>query len=452
VKEILFFLLLPLLVFFFLFFIEAGFFAAIMGLFAATFAMQLWAGRSFFYPFLLLSVLIPLFPDVGISFMERNLNWFDCLFLLIALWHLAHLFQKLSHRKWDYVLSGSAIFLIILLLLVFRSPDQAIAARDYISYMVNFFLVYWVMDDFTEADICLFTTGGLLSSFLVSLVALYQKMNNFTFASAEDGAVSIRLGVPGTFNDSLILSMYAGFMIMLALMAFSRYKHTGLRLIFGLCLLANFLSLRLALSRNGMFIVGVSVFFLLCFRFASWLRNRKKAWRIPLVLCFGPLILSFGLFLLPTDVYYRITSVLYLYSGSTDPVIQYNIRSTLGRFENYREALRLFVQNPVEGVGLGMYRHVTKFEDADGFYPGLVAETGLIGVTGFCFFAAGVLLLLYGNFPEKDSRLRFYAEIFVSVVIALFLVSFFEPVFKVQVMSFYFFFYLRTFKGIGNIR
>lgn len=443
-RELLFFSFLCFLVFVFLFWLEAGFLALLLALFLASFIAQLWVGHGFFYPFFLLAVLIPLFPDVGIYVLERNLNWFDCLFLLIALWHLAHLFRR-SHRRWDTVLSGSAIFLLILLLLVFRSPDKAVSARDYISYLVNFFLVYWLMDDFSEADIQLFTVGSLLSSILVTMVALYQKVNNFSFATVEDGASTIRLGVPGTFSDSLILSMYAGFMIILAVMALSRCRHNGWRLVFIFSIVTNLISLRLALSRNGMFIVGVSIFFLLCFRFLSWIKNRRQAWRIPLVLCFGPVLLSIGILLLPNDVYYRISSVFYLYSGSTDPTIQYNIRSTLGRFENYREALRLFVRHPVEGVGLGMYRHVTKFDDADGFYHGLAAETGLLGVFGFCFFLIGVFRFIYQKFPKKEAVERFYAEIFTSLVIALFLVSFFEPVFKVQVMSFYFFFYLHNF-------
>jgi O-antigen ligase len=284
-------------------------------------------------------------------------------------------------------------------------------------------------------------------------VALWQKLNDFTFPDVLDGEVTIRLGVPGTFEDSLVLSMFSGTMILLVIMGWVRFNHTGFRILCVLSGLINLLSLKLALSRNGIFLLGVAFLIFLLIRFTSWAKDRQSAMKIPLTILGIPLCLGLGLKLLPQDIYYRIVSAFYLFSGSNDPVILYNIRSTLGRLENYREAVKVFLENPFEGIGLGLYPVLTRFEDADGFYTGLLAETGLIGAVAFLCFAFCVILLVlnslrrFGNLSQKggdyDHRRRIFYELFCGMVGAYFLTSFFEPVFKVQIMSFLFFFLLK---------
>jgi O-antigen ligase len=302
------------------------------------------------------------------------------------------------------------------------------------------------MERFTRREFQTLLGAGLVSSCFVSLVALWQKLNHFSFASTEDGEATIRLGVPGTFDDSLVLSMVAGFFCIVAVIFVLRSRTTGERVLGLVSIAANLLSLKLALSRNGMFILVVGLCVFLIFRFGSWMKDRRSSMRIPVVMVFLPLFMVGSLWLLPADVYYRITSVFYLFSGSRDPVIVYNIRSTLGRFENYKSALKLFIENPVEGIGLGLYPYLTKFEDADGFYTGLLAETGLIGFLSFLVFAFLMLRSLYlSKSNYTDSRDAMCHELFFALTVALMLVSFFEPVFKIQVMTFYYFLLLKNY-------
>lgn len=163
-----------------------------------------------------------------------------------------------------------------------------------------------------------------------------------------------------------------------------------------------------------------------------------------MVLVFSPMAVWMGVLALPNDLYFRITSVFYLFVRSDNAVILYNIRSTLGRFENYKEALKLFVANPVQGIGLGMYPHLTRFDDADGFYTGLLAETGIVGALGFLVFMTFVLVKIHKSLGQMQGEQRLAWQWFAALVGALLLVSFFEPVFKIQVMSFYFFFLLKA--------
>ncbi|MEE2923667.1 MAG: O-antigen ligase family protein [bacterium] len=413
---------------------------------------QLWSGNVRAFVYLLLGVGMPLFPDVGIHLGGRVLNWFDFIFLVFGSWNLFNFFKHDDRPKLDRVILASIFFLSVLLILVMRSQVIIVSFREWISYVVNFFLTYWVIQNISAKDLKPFLIAILGASYLVNLMAVWQKYNGFRFPSVIDGEVSIRLGVPGTFEDSLLLSMYAGFMGILALMGVLRFR--GLvRYFCWISLIINLITLNLALSRNGIFILVVSLCTFAFFRFLDWLRSWKEAVKIPILILGFPVLSLSILVILPRDIYHRITSVFYLFSGTSDPVILYNIRSTLGRLENYKAAIKIFLDNPLEGIGLGLYPIMTKFHDADGFYTGLLAETGLIGSASFLIFAISFISFVYLRLKvfsesikiecyESYGILLFY-QLYFSLIIALFLVSLFEPIFKIQIMTFYIFYLLR---------
>ena len=196
-------------------------FSVVFGLFQAN----LWSRnlRSFLY--LILGFGMPILPDLGFVVATRTLNWFDLIFIIFGAWGLLHYFSSKSSYKLDKVSFSGLIFLLILLCLVFRSPMFAISLREWVSYLVNFFLTYWIIQNLDKKDLKPFLITVLSASVLVCIVALWQNWNGFRFPTVIDGEVSIRLGVPGTFNDSLILSMYAGFMTILSLMGVFRYEN-----------------------------------------------------------------------------------------------------------------------------------------------------------------------------------------------------------------------------------
>ena len=424
----------------------------VFAVFVCLLQAQLWSGNLRAFLYLLLGAGMPLFPDVGIDVGGRVLNWFDFLFLIFGSWNLFNFFQQDGRPKLDRVMIASIFFLSVLLILAMRSQLIIISLREWISYVVNFFLTYWIIQSPSAKDLKPFIIAVLGGSLIVNLTAAWQKYNGFRFPSVIDGEVSIRLGVPGTFEDSLLLSMYAGFMAVLALMGAIRFQ--GLTRYFCWVSLAiNLVTLNLALSRNGIFILAVSLCFFMFFRFLEWLRSWRDAVRIP-ILILGLPIFSLGiLVILPRDVYYRITSIFHLFSGTSDPVILYNIRSTLGRLENYKAAIKIFLDHPIEGIGLGLYPVMTKFHDADGFYTGLLAETGLVGSIGFLIFAVAFISFVYIRLKRlavrdklktnRYCRVLIFYQLYFSLVIALFLVSLFEPIFKIQIMTFYIFYMLR---------
>ncbi len=391
-----------------------------------------------------LGFFLPLFPDQGLLIYGRILNWYDVILLLFFVSLMARPLSRETLSRMDSISQASLLFLAVLLVLAFMSQDRLISIRDWVSYAVNFLLVWFVMLRLSEAHYQRFLYCITASTLIVTLVGLIQRLSGFQFASTADGEVSIRLGVPATLGDSLVLSMYGAMMTVYHGLALIRARNDLERFWFGLGLLASLFCIRLSLSRNGILMVAVVVGVLFLLRFGTWILSRRNAVKIPIVLIFVPMLAYGSLFIMPQDVYNRITSIFYLFSGSPDPVIAYNIRSTLGRLENYREALRLFVNNPVSGIGLGLYPHLTKFEDADGFYPGLAAETGLVGIFGYFIFWIAVWIQLL---RARQQAHEFWDKLQVELVIALFLamslVSFFEPIFKLQVMSFYFFFLLR---------
>ncbi|PCJ21089.1 MAG: hypothetical protein COB02_00445 [Candidatus Cloacimonadota bacterium] len=436
-----------LILFFVLLMLVSPFLSLILSLFLALIIPQLWNKKTIYFLFLFLGVFIPLFPDLGVKVLGRVLNWFDLFLLGFGAWNILHALSEKNKKRFDSVLLGSTCFLTILFLLIFRSPDQLISARDFVSYLVNFFLTYYIMEDLGKNQMETFVIAILSSSCLITVIAFWQKLSGYSFPSEVDGVITYRLGVPGTFDDSLVLSMYAGFMVMLACMGYVRFHRH--RLFFVVAILCNLFSLKLALSRNGMFILGVGLATFLLFRFFDWVKDRKKSQLIPISLVFVPIFSIASLYLMPKDVYHRIISVFYLFSGSKNEVIMYNIRSTLGRLENYKAAIKLFLKNPIEGIGLGMYPHLTKFHDADGFYTGLLAETGLIGCFGFLCFSIGVIYLMKKSYSNLTQENLLFYQLFISLFVALMLVSFFEPVFKVQIITFYFFFFLKNLKQEG---
>ena len=430
-----------------------GAFGVLLAGFLAFFLPNLWSGNAKFSLFLFLAIFMPLFPANGFSLWGRNLDWFDGLILIVGLWNGFHLFSKRENSRWDLILISSAFFLTVLFSLSLASPMPEISLREFISYFVNFFLTYWIMDRFQEGQLKTFLGASFFSSCIVGSVALWQKFNDFTFPSTVDGEVTIRLGVPGTFEDSLVLSMYSGTMLILILMGWFRFPGTGFRILCLIALALNFCSLGLALARNGIFLAGSAFIFFLFLRFFSWVKTRRLAMTIPLVIMSLPLSAWLVAKLLPENLYHRFVSAFYLFSGSNDPIILYNIRSTLGRFENYKEAVEIFLSNPFSGIGLGLYPVLTRFEDADGFYTGLLAETGLIGSIAFTFFAVCVVIAILRSLKvlwkqAEDlgdnflGRTLFY-EMYAGLCFAYFLTSLFEPLFKIQIMSFLFFFFLK---------
>ena len=413
---------------------------------------QLWANNLRAFVYLLLGLGMPLFPDVGINLGGRVLNWFDFIFLIFGFWNLFNFVKHCDRSKLDRVILASIFFLSVLLVLVLRSQMITVSFREWISYVVNFFLTYWIIQNVCVRDLKPFLIAVLGASYIVNLMAIWQKYNGFRFPSVIDGEVSIRLGVPGTFEDSLLLSMYAGFMGVLALMGFLRFKGL-MRSFCGISFLVNLITLNLALSRNGIFILIVSLCIFLFLRFIDWLQSWRDAVKIPIVILSFPIFCFGALIVLPRDIYHRITSIFYLFSGTSDPVILYNIRSTLGRLENYKAAIKIFLDNMVEGIGLGLYPVVTKFHDADGFYTGLLAETGIVGSLSFLVFAFCFISFVYARIKifstntkiginECHGMMLFY-QLYFSLIIALFLVSLFEPIFKIQIMTFYIFYLLR---------
>lgn len=431
----------------------AGAFGVLLTGFMAIFIPSLWSGNAKFSLFLFLAVFMPLFPTNGFILWGRSLDWFDGLILIVGLWNGFHIFSNRMGGRWDLILTSSSFFLSILLILSITSPYPEISLREFVSYFVNFFLTYWIMDRLQAGELKIFLGALFSSSCIVGCVAIWQKFNNFSFPSTMDGEVTIRLGVPGTFEDSLVLSMYAGVMLIFIVMGWFRYKTTGFRILCVVALCFNLLSLNLALSRNGIFIVGAACLFFLILRFFSWIKNRRLAMKIPLVFMSLPIGTWIGIKLLPEDLYHRIVSAFYLFSGSNDPIILYNIRSTLGRFENYKEAIKIFLESPVDGIGLGLYPILTRFEDADGFYTGLLAETGLVGSLAFLFFAISVVIVIFRSLRviwrqtktvdhDSHGQMLFY-ELFAGLCFAYFVTSFFEPLFKIQMMSFLFFFFLK---------
>ena len=425
--------------------------AIVFSIFFGLLQANLWSQNLRTFLYLLLGFGMPILPDLGFVVATRILNWFDLIFIIFGAWGLLHYFGTKNSYRLDKVSCSSLVFLFVLLCLVFRSPLFVISLREWVSYLVNFFLTYWIIQSLDKKDLKPFMVAVLSASILVCIVALWQNLNGFRFPTVIDGEVSIRLGVPGTFSDSLILSMYAGFMTILSLMGVFRYQNM-MRYFCIFCAFANLLSIKLALSRNGIFIVLMTTVIFMIFRFIDWSTTWRKAVRIPVILVSAPIIGAMSLNFMPMDIYNRITSAFYLFSGSNDPVIMYNIRSTLGRLENYKASVKIFLENPLEGIGLGLYPVFTKFHDTDGFYTGLLAETGLVGLVGFLIFALTTINFLRTcivKFKSESGSLNtnnvvvFY-EVYAALILSLFLVSFFEPVFKIQIMTFYIFYFIRS--------
>ena len=133
-------------------------------------------------------------------------------FLIFGFWNLFNFVKHCDRSKLDRVILASMFFLSVLLVLVLRSQMITVSFREWISYVVNFFLTYWIIQNVCVRDLKPFLIAVLGASCIVNLMAIWQKYNGFRFPSVIDGEVSIRLGVTGTFEDSLLLSMYAGFM------------------------------------------------------------------------------------------------------------------------------------------------------------------------------------------------------------------------------------------------
>ncbi len=393
--------------------------------------------------FLFLAFFMPLFPEAGVEILGRRLNWFDWVLLGLALRLIVRPLSLETLIRLDAIQKGAILYLGILFLLALQSGRPAISIGEWISHAVNLGLTLFIAEGFSKkADQRM---GAALASatIVAALVGLWQKINGYVFAATKDGESTIRVGVPGTFEDSLLLGMFAAASGLLMLRRLRLEPHPAHRVLLCCGLGASVLALRLSLTRTGMFMFAIGIAVMGLLMLSRWLSDRRKAIVIPALLVAIPLFSTLSLSFMPEEVKNRVLSVIALLSRDPDPVLSYSIRSTLGRLENYRHAVRTFSENPATGMGLGLYKHLTRFEDTDGFWPGMLAETGLAGLIPFFFFLYLILKKIFVLLKKASPRMRPSAEVLAGFFFAMLAGALVEPTYKIQCLSFLFFYLLR---------
>lgn len=202
----------------------------------------------------------------------------------------------------------------------------------------------------------------ILSALSVSLFGMYQFVSTPLFAGGLNRIASTRED-----PNNLALTLVSVIPLAIALLKIEKKNTT--KAILALASLTMFFAILLTLSRGGFLALGVILFLLIA-------QTRRKTVAVLLLLS----IIGPSLLLLPTEVWERVGTI-----GLTSVD-----RSIQMRVELLKGGLKMFLDHPLFGVGIGNFiTHSVRYSGvlvpsfAHNMFLHVAAETGVLGVLFF---------------------------------------------------------------------
>ncbi|MGB4371584.1 MAG: O-antigen ligase family protein [Dethiobacteria bacterium] len=283
------------------------------------------------------------------------------------------------HRK-EYFLRHRYVLIALQVLVVTMAALFSITRETtmFVSLRSLFFLLLvcslsaflsWTLETFTRFCFCLGLAGTFMSIVtLASVVCLKLRLNLLTFAIGHPNylyglpQVTSCFGNPNTFGIFLVFCIVS-ILILFALYREKREKNRLIAVSFYIVLALQLSALFLTFSRAAFIALAL---FASCF---IWFNGRRYCY-LPMVLALAPILISKQTF----------------EKGSMTEVL--NALSS-GRIKLWAEALKLFIQHPLFGTGLGSWFTITgNHLSVHNTYLHLAVELGLAGLTLYLVFIA----------------------------------------------------------------
>ncbi len=275
-----------------------------------------------------------------------------------------------------------------------------------VVYQPMFFLLltFYLLDD--EKILDKFMKIIIISTVLIAIAGIIQyifQIESVRWVHKEDLE---QFRIVSIFANPNALAGYLNMILSFLIALFLLTKKFKQRIIYLIAIIPIFLALLLTFSRGA----WIAFFFMVLY--AVWVWNKKWLLTLPLVLASLP-------FIMPDSVVARF---VYLF----DPEY-YQMSSDYGRLAFWTDALTKIKENPIFGVGLGMYgdsvplRHSIPFSTwVDNHYLKLGAEIGIIGLISILVLLFALLILSRKMFKMAESdKYRAYALGLSGVIITM---------------------------------
>jgi len=367
---------------------------------------------------LLLAALFIIFPlgVVGRIAIGSGLNILlndIVVFFVGAIWGIQKLVKK-DFRLKNHLLRPVLLFVVVCVLSLavnmFQfAPSQVFVSSLYILRWIFYALLFFLISDLSKEYKQKIAHGLLIVGVFLALVGLvqyflYPNLRNLFYAGWDEHLYRL-------FSSFLDPNFAGGIFVLSFLLAFAKVLKKGQKNIFTIivCVLS-FIALLLTYSRGSFlsFLVGTALLL--------FLLGKKKI----LVVMVG--LFAMGIFLLPKNL-------------AGEGVALLRTASIFARLETAQNALTIFRDHPVFGVGFNTYRYVQKqygfiteeqFDEShaasgtDNSFLFILATTGVIGGFFYLFLWYRILAI----FRHDPVVVASIAAIFIH---ALFVNSLFYP-------------------------
>lgn len=299
-------------------------------------------------------------------------------------------FHILIYRDFKFVKAPQNIvfllFLGIAFISTFFSPYFDYTFSYFIEFGVKAFVLYFLIINLVKSQkqVVFFSYFLIVIGFLLSLIGIYQYINHIGVVYKDEGILRIA-GLaedPNLFAMDLITIIPIGFA-----MFFSNNTTKFLKIMIALVIILLIITTILTYSRAGFLQLSIVLFL------AVGVRMFKKN-KVLTILTFL-MILMITLPLVPAKYWERIQTI----TNFDDPAIG-------KRLSGWQIGLQMFSENPIKGVGLGLFRYEF-FEhalaspdvrykqplDAHNTYIHTAAEIGIFGLLS-------LLCLIYFTFCD----------------------------------------------------
>lgn len=371
-------------------------------------------------------------------------------------------FSKIVFHKKRIVYNQTATILLlwggwnifsIVISMLFLSMNQVMISLIVLLRWGQYIPIFFLLANgrILTRDQCQKTTIVLgISGSLAAGLALYQVYNglnrlyfkgapSFTIPLFREANFAEQTGLSGFYEGSANYNVAGAYMLLVLLMItpFIIDTHRRFQRISGFALLLFlFAGIFVTASRISVIaaIIGIGVL------------GYLHSWRIlRLILGLGVIgiVLAFSIFKDTTIVTSIIETVTYLpqvipmvlagYYGSVEGGIPLTVFGAAMRLVGVREALEIFLYNPISGIGFAAYPYYATLFAPDNYYLQILAETGLIGASFMILFFVSLLKSMYNSIERSiDPYLWQYRLGITTTLIAMLIVNITGGIFYIQ--------------------
>lgn len=378
---------------------------------------------SFEYPFFLLNVLLfsILLGSLGIFKIGGKLPPILVLDFFFIFVFLIYVYESLVHfdetdRFTIYSLFWIP-FLIWGLFSILISYDKFRALliwRSYFAGFISFSFAFFVIQRKSQINILLISliTWGTI----LALIEFYILIQLGGLSSGIIGIFFRKNLLATSWGKSNYLATFFVLIIPLTIGYLLTEKSFKAKLFSSISLLLMFSAMIFTLSRGGILALFISLVLLL-------LRVLRKRTLIPIIIT----IVAVAIIILLNPLTYVVFDRLVTVEKSFSYMMRVNF---------YQDVWKMFIENPITGVGLGNLGYHAQFKinthaSAHNIILGLLGETGIIGAILFLLLIGKVVLKYLKDYlTEKNEQIKILRWTFLCSLIGTLIHSFMEPNFE----------------------